>query len=208
MLIVSFGLCAAVVVLDRIAVVVGKHVIKESDIDRDLRLTEFLNRQALNLSLAAKRQSAERLIDQEIIRQEIAMGGYPRPSDKDAEALLADLRKDRFGGSDTKLREALARYSLTEDELLQELLWQLTVLRFIDQRFRLGVIVTDDEVQTYYEQHAKELQRQYPGNNTYQALAPKIKTLLEGERVNQNFDEWLKGARSRSQIEYKQGAFQ
>lgn len=63
------------IVLDRIAVIVGKHVIKKSDIDRDLRVTEFLNRQPLSLISTVKRQSAERLIDQEIIRQEIITGG-------------------------------------------------------------------------------------------------------------------------------------
>lgn len=208
MLVLCFTALGAAVVLDRIAVTVGKHAIKESDIDRDLRLTEFLNREPLNLSPAAKRQSAERLIDQEIIRQEIITGGYRRPSEEDAEGVLTDLRRDRFAGSDARLRQALVHYGLTESELLQELLWQLTVLRFIDQRFRLGVLVTEDEIHAYYDQHASELRREYPGDSTYESLAPKIRTLLEGERVNQNFDQWLKESRNRYQIEYKQGAFQ
>ena len=79
---------SAEVVLDRMAVIVGKHVIKTSDIDWDLRVTQFLNREPLNFSPKAKRQSAERLIDQEIIRQEIVTGNYRRPPDSDAAALL------------------------------------------------------------------------------------------------------------------------
>src|SRR5690242_2766095 len=35
------------VVIDRMAVIVGQHVIKASDVDRDLRLTEFMNREPL-----------------------------------------------------------------------------------------------------------------------------------------------------------------
>jgi hypothetical protein len=199
---------SAVVVLDRMAVIVNKHVIKTSDIDWDLRVTEFLNREPLNFSPQAKRQSAERLIDQEIIRQEIVTGNYRRPPDSDAAALLAQLRRDRFGESDLRMREALQRYGITEDQLREQLLWQLTVLSFIDQRFRPAVVVTDEEVRAYYDQHLAELRRQYPDDNSFEALGPKIRSLLEGQRINESFNQWLEQARKRARIEYKQEAFQ
>jgi len=44
------------VVLDRIAVIVGKHVIKTSDIDVDLRLTAFLNREAVRSDAGNKQE--------------------------------------------------------------------------------------------------------------------------------------------------------
>jgi peptidyl-prolyl cis-trans isomerase SurA len=195
-------------VVDRIAVIVGKHVIKSSDIDRDLRVTEFLNRQQPNFGSDAKHKSAERLIDQVIIGDEIANGGYARLTDADAEALLKQLRQDRFAGSDARQREALSLYGLTEDHLRAQLLWQLEVLRFIDQRFRPGVLVTDEEVRTYYDEHRADLRREYPQANSLEALGPKIRTSLEGERINQNFVQWLDQARKRNRIEYRQGAFQ
>src|ERR1700683_3113252 len=74
------------VVIDRIAAIVGKHAIKTSDIVEDLRVTEFLNRPPRDHTPAAKRKSAERLIDQEIIRQEIVTGGYRRPSEAEGQA--------------------------------------------------------------------------------------------------------------------------
>jgi hypothetical protein len=87
-------------------------------------------------------------------------------------------------------------------------LWQVTVLRFIDERFRPGVLVTDEETCSYYNQHLAELKRAYPQNNTFEVLAPKIRASLEGERVNQDFVEWLERERKRTHIEYRQGAFQ
>jgi len=208
LLLMLAGALDAVVVLDRMAVIVGKHVIKTSDIDWDLRLTAFLNRQPLNFSPTTKRQSAERLIDQEIIRQEIVTGNYKRPPDSDAVALLNNLRRDRFGGSDAATREALQRYGITEDQLRAQLLWQLTVLRFIDQRFRPAIIVSDDEVRAYYDQHLAELRRQYPTDNSFEALEPKVRSLIEGQRINQNLEEWLAEARKSTRIEYRQEAFQ
>jgi parvulin-like peptidyl-prolyl isomerase len=203
----AFGQDGAVIV-DRMAVIVGNQVIKSSDIDRDLRLTEFLNREPPNFSPDAKRKAAERLIDQAIIRQQIATGGYRRPSDSEAEALLKQLRQDRFGGSEEQLRSALTGRGLTEEQLRAQLLWQLTVLRFIDQRFRPGVLVSDEEVRAYYDEHLAELKREYPRNNTFEELAPKIRASLEGERINQNFAQWLDQTRKRTRIEYREVAFQ
>jgi peptidyl-prolyl cis-trans isomerase SurA len=196
------------VVLDRMAAIAGKHVIKSSDIERDLRLTEFLNREPLSITAERKRKSADRLIDQAIIRDEIATGAYNRANDSDAATMLAQIRKDRFGGSVARLRQTLSQYALTEEDLNAQLLWQLTVLRFIDQRFRTGVLVTDEEIRNYYNQHLAELKRQYSTDNSFEALEPHIRTLLEGQRVNEEFEAWLDGARKRQHIEYRQGAFE
>ena len=201
-------LLSAAVILDRIAVIAGTHVIKLSDIDRDIRLTDFLNRVPLNFGAKAKREAAERLITQDIIRDEIVSGGYRRAPESEAAQLEVELRRDRFGSSEQHLEVALRRYGLTEPELRKQLLWQLTVLQFINQRFRAGVIVTDADLRSYYDQHLAELKRQYPNDDSFQALASKIRNTLEGERVNQSFDEWLDEARKNYQVDFKQGAFQ
>ncbi len=209
-LILFFGVLSAVqaaVVIDRIAVVVGKHAIKTSDIDRDLRVTEFLNRTPLDPSSTAKRQSANRLVDQAIIRDAIASGGYNRATDKDADNMLAEIRRDRYNGSDTRFREALMRYGLSEDDLCSELLWQLTVLRFIDERFRPGVMVTDTQVRAYYEQHLAQFRREHPANYTFPAVEKEVRSIVEGEAVNKMFDGWLDQARKEQNVEYKEEAF-
>jgi hypothetical protein len=203
----SASFSASAEIIDRIAASVGKHAIKLSDIDRDLRVTEFLNREPLNLNANARRAAAERLIDQALISDEIRDGGYPRPADPDVNALLNKLRLDRFGGSDARLGEALAAYGLTEEQLRLQLQWQLQVLRFIDQRFRAGLVVSDDDVHSYYEQHRADLARENPKNASLEALEPQIRQSLEGERINQNFAQWLEQARRRNRIQYHQEAF-
>ncbi len=198
---------AAGVVIDRIAVIVDTRPIKLSDIERDLRVTEFLNRDPLDLGAQARRKAAERLIDQVVIGNAIMVNGFPGPSEKDANALLNDLRRDRFGGSDERLCRGLSKYGLTEKQLLEQLLWQLQVLRFIDQRFRPGVQVTDQQIRQYYDQHRADLERANPGKD-FDALAPKIRATLEGEQINRNFFQWLDQARRRNRIEFRQEAFQ
>jgi hypothetical protein len=196
------------VVIDRIAVIVGKHVIKSSDIERDLRVTKFLNHERPDWSADAKRKAAERLIDQSVIRDEIEKGEYVGAGTADVDAMLNRFLQDRFGGSDTRLKEELSRYGLSEEQLRIQLQWQVDVLKFIGQRFRPGVLVTDEEVRSYYDQHRTDLRRQFPQAKTYEEMEPKIRASLEGERLNLNFEQWLAQARKRNRIEYRQGAFQ
>jgi hypothetical protein len=195
------------VILDRIAVVVGTRVVKTSDIDRELRVASFLNRQELDESSAAMHRAAERLIDQELVRQDLLNGQYSQPSDKDAADFLEQLKRARFGNSDSLFRAELTRHHLTEDQLRRQLLWQLTVLRYIDQRFRPGVLVTDEEVAAYYQQHRAELQKANPRENSLEALAPQIRETITGDRINQAFEEWLKETRRGVRIEYRPQSF-
>jgi len=196
------------VVLDRIAVVVGKRVIKTSDIDRELRVTAFLNREPLNLKRDARKKAVDRLVDQQIIRNEIATGEYPRASESDADKLLNQIRASRFAGTEARLTSELGRYGLSEAQLRDHLLWQLTVLRFIDERFRPGVQLSDDDVRKYYDEHAAELARQYPQDHSFAAIEPKIREKLEGEEINRQFEAWLSAARGRTYIEYHDEATQ
>jgi hypothetical protein len=126
-------------------------VVKLSDIDRDERLTDFLNGVPLNQDAKARKDSAERLIDQQIIRDEVNTGGYTQARPADADGLLHQILRERFGGDASRLNSELARYGLTEGQLRQQLLWQLTVLRFIQQRFQSGLGESGDSANKDFE---------------------------------------------------------
>jgi hypothetical protein len=199
---------AASVVIDRIAVIVDKHVIKTSDIDRDTRVTEFLNREPVNTSRDARQKSAERLIDQTVIREEMEKGGYTQSTADEVSGMMRQILTQRFAGSDARMKAELSRYGLTEAQLRLQLQWQLDVLKFMDQRFRPAVLVTDEEVRQYYDQHKAEVERQFPQAETYAAIEPKVRASMEEQRMNQSFDNWLTAARKRDRIVYHQEAFQ
>jgi peptidyl-prolyl cis-trans isomerase SurA len=195
------------IVVDRIAVVVGTQVIKTSDIERELRVTALLNQSPLDLSVAARRAAAERLVDQQIIRQELVTGAYSALAEGDAAGYERQFVRDHFGGSRTRFRRALAEYGITEQQLLSRLTWQLRVASFINERFRVGVLVSDEDVRQYYDQHADALRRQNPGRTTLAELTPVINNVIAGQRVSESYEAWLDRARKRARIEYKQDAF-
>src|SRR5271154_646275 len=57
-------------IIDRIAVTVGKEVITESDVIRDLRISAMLDQKPVDLSGPEKRKAADRLVDQALILKE------------------------------------------------------------------------------------------------------------------------------------------
>ncbi len=188
------------VIIDRIAVRVGNAIIKDSDIDRIVRVTEFLNDEPLNLGDKARRDAAKRLIDQAFIRQEIQVGGYPRAGWGEADEQIAKLKKDRYK-TPAAFEQALARYGLVEPDLRFEFQWQLTVLRFIDQRFRPAVLVKDEEVEQYYKEHLPALRKANPSDSSLEALRDQIHETLVGEKVNQLFFSWLDDHRKEGKVE-------
>jgi len=189
-------------IIDRIAVIVGNSIVKDSDIDRDLRVVSFLNNEPLNFSAANRKTAANRLIDQVFIRREIRIGDYPTATPEQAEAQLDALKKQRFR-STSAFEQALRRYGLTDVELRIQFQWQLSVLQFIDARFRPAVLVTDEEIDKYYREHAAALQRQYP-NKSADELRDEVRDILTGQKVNQQFFSWLDDQRKSAKIVFRE----
>lgn len=182
--------------------VVGKRAIKQSDLERDLRVTQFLNGDQINSTLPLQKKALERLIDQELIRSEMGIAANTNSSSKEAQALYDQVTRERFGGSKEKLTTELRRRGLKETELLQQLQWQLVVLRFIDERFRPGAITTEEEMRGYYEEHRKEL-IQGPGDHSFESLEPQIRETVEANTVDRLFEDWLAQQRRMILIQYK-----
>jgi hypothetical protein len=197
------NLLAFAVVIDRIAIVVGNSIIKDSDIDRDLRVTSFLNGDPLDLTLAARKKAASRLIDQVFIRREIRVGDYPVATLQDADTQLQKLKSQRFK-TDAAFEQALRRHGLTQLDLRTQFEWQLTVLKFIDVRFSHAVLITDEDIEAYYNQHAAELRREYPGKSSLDDLREQIRDILNGEKVNQQFFAWLDEQRKDAKIQFRE----
>jgi hypothetical protein len=193
-LILSSTLAPAVIV-DRIAIVAGKNIIKESDINNDLRLTAFLNQEPLVFTRGAYKKAATRLLEQGFIREELAAGDYPIATVEEAQDTLNSLIKSRYQ-TETTYSNALAAYGIPEADLKAALLWQLTVLRFIDIRFRSSAYISDDEIGQYFESH----KQQFAGD--LNSSRSKIEEILSGERTNKAFYEWLDHRRQAETIRY------
>ena len=123
-------------IIDRIVVSVGNQVVTASEVRREIRMTAFLNGADVDFGADSRRKATERLIEQKLIRKEMEVGRYPGPAETETEPLLQQVREQRFK-SNEEYGQALAKYGISEPDLKAQLLWQLTVLRFIEFRFRV-----------------------------------------------------------------------
>ena len=192
-------------VVDRVAVTVGNQVITETEILREIALTAFLNDEKPAFTLENKRKAADQLVEQRLVRKEMEMGHYPEASDDQAKDLLEKTAKN-VGGEEA-LQRRLAADGLTEDDLAKHLLWQLTLVRFIDSRFRPAIQVSAQDVQDYFRREVAPKEK--PGQAVRLAdVRDQILETLSAQRADQQLDEWLKHAKTTTHIEYKPGAFQ
>ena len=192
---------AIAVIVDRIAVIAGNGIVKDSDIRLDLRITSFLNKEPVAFTAASRKKSVSRLIDQLIIRSEVETGDYPGGSAAEAQALLDDIQK-RYP-TEAAFKKVLTSLGIDEAELKARLTWQLRVLRFIDARFRPAAFISGEEVEKYYAAHKQQLESSNRGKPaTLDALRPQIEDILAGERVNQLLDNWLSQRRRETKTVY------
>lgn len=196
-----FCVLASADIIDRIAVAVDKQVITESQIDEEIRVTAFLNRDPVDLSAAARKTAAGRLMEQALIRREMDLSRYPLPELSDAGESLQSLKA--MYASEAEFQDALQMYNVTVDELTRRLWWQLTLLRFIDYRFRPGIQIPSADVQAYYRQQVSEWQQK--GTNpipTLEESRDQIEEILTQRKIDQALDQWLKDTAKQATIQY------
>lgn len=200
---------ATAAVIDRIAVTVGNRAITSSDIEREIRVTAFLNGQAPDLSAAGRRAAAERMVEQTLVRREQESSRYPAPQPAEIEPALAAFRR-RYFPADADYRRALAQCGIGDRDVRDALLWQRTLLQFVDVRFRPAVQITADEIQRYFDTVlAPKLRAAKPGETpALDDYRDQIEDTLAGQREDREMDRWLREARLLTPIIYHDEAFQ
>lgn len=188
-------------IIDRIAITAGNQVITETQIDEEIRVTAFLNREKADLSPTARKQAAARLVEQALIRREMDLSRYPLPELSDAGESLKGI--ESMYASETTFQNALQEYGITVDELTRRLWWQLTLLRFIDYRFRPGIQIPAADVQAYYRQQVLQWQQQgIKPIPTLQESRDRIEEILTQKRIDQALDQWLQDTQKQVMVNY------
>lgn len=199
-----FALAATAEILDRIAVNVGKQVITESDVIRDLRVAAFLDQKPLDMSGEEKRKAADRLVDQLLILEEAALTHVTLASPEDAQKMLEPV-KAQYGAD---YGAALARYQITEEDVANQLLAGLRAMRFTDLRFRPEIQLSDADLHDFYNSLATAWKRDNPSEvPTFEASRDKVEKLLMDQRTAQALDRWLGTRRTETQILYRDQVF-
>jgi hypothetical protein len=188
-----FSSAAQAEIIDRIAVSVGNRVITQSDLERQIRVIAFQNGKEPDFSAANKHAVAEQMIQQKLIQTEIENSRYPSPSPADLAPAIEEFKKDHFP-DEAGYQQALAAAHITEQDLLDVLVWERTLLNFIEIRFESGVLASNQEIADY----ARD-------NKVTPAEAERS---LVATRADQQVDEWLRTTRRRTPVIMHEEALQ
>jgi hypothetical protein len=194
-------------IIDRIAVTVGNQVITTDQVNEEVRVTAFLNHSEPQLTSDEKKKAAERLIEQALIKDGMNSSHYPLPTLADAEPMVK-LREDEYAGRAAFLAD-LARYGITEDQLRQHVWWQITLLKFIDDRFRPAVQVSNADILQHYREQVRKWGEE--GVNPIPTFAESrvaMERAVIEDRVDNALSRWLGDSRTRVDIRFRDGALQ
>ena len=195
-------------VLDRVVAVVNNRAVLWSDITDAMHLAALEPRNMgegdPNAQTALEQLVSRTLIQQQIRREDAVAAA---PAEKDIRARLAELRKELPAcvhmncTSDAGWKSFLDAHGLTEKQVDDYMRRRLEILAFIETRFRQGIRISQEEIETYYRD---TLLPQYARNETAPPLkdvAPRIEEILLQQQVNSLFGTWLENLRKQGDIE-------
>jgi len=186
--------------IDRLIAAVNGVAITEGDLDlaRNLNAIVFYGNA---VAADSRNEGMERLIDQELMRQELKNFSMTDEKEGEIEARMRSLRDaySEKGG----LPALLNRIGLQESELISYVRLESSIMKFVDFRFRPFISVSTEEVRAYYENRLT-LQLQESGIDLppLGQISGKIEAILKEEKINAALDQWIKEIRRNSRIEY------
>jgi hypothetical protein len=199
---------ASPVVLDRVVAVVNRHAILASDIDDEIRLA-VLDPGRAGQGAFTPQRALEQLISQALIKQQIRRedAEAAEPTQEEVNARLTEIRKELPAcvrencASDGGWKAFLAAHDLSQERVSGYLAYRLEILSFIEERFRPGIHISPQDIETYYR---NTLLPEYgPGEAvpTLEKVSPRIEEILLQQQVNLFFEEWLTNLRKQGDIE-------
>ena len=188
-------------IIDRIAASVGNRVITASDLDRQIRVASFQDGVKPDVTPARKKATVNAMVEQKLIESELANSRYPLPDPAELVPAIEQFKKEHFK-DDAEYRAALASYNIREEDFKELLLWQRTLLLFIQVRFETGVQVAAGEVEDFFAKTVKPAaEAAHPGQPvTLEDYRDQIERKLTGQKADREMDIWLSDVRRRTNI--------
>lgn len=190
-------------VIDRIVATVNGHIILQSDWDEAMCYEALLNGRSLgNFTEDDRRAVLDRLIDQELLGEQMKASYFQHASEAEAAARVADAKKQYPDAASAEGWQAvLNRFRLSERDLMAHVQQQIDLMRLVDAHLRPGVQIDSKSIEAYYrERFAPQLKQAGANDVPLAEVSSKIRELLTQEKVNELMVSWLQTLRSESKV--------
>lgn len=190
-------------VIDRIVATVNGHIILQSDWDEALCYEALLSGRALSFfSDEDRRAVLDRLIDQELLAEQMKSASFKHASAEDAAAEIAEARKLHPDAATPEGWQALLdRYGLTKQGLTEHVQQQIDLMRLVDAHLRPAVQIDSKSIEAYYrDKFVPQLKQSGGGDVPLSDVSAQIREILVEERVNELMVSWLQSLRAESKV--------
>ncbi|WP_263378749.1 SurA N-terminal domain-containing protein [Granulicella paludicola] len=197
---------------DRSVAVVNGDLILDSDVDKELRFQELnfdpnADKEASHTVASSRDAAIERLINRQLILQQIQLQDQPPIADDELDKQIGLLRQtipacsQHQCDSDTNWNQYLNTQGFTAASFRDQWRLRLQVLSFIEARFRSGVRVDDKTVADYYEKtmlpRYKAAKAQAP---PLEKVQDRIAQVLIEQEVSKLLNDWLQTLRAQGGV--------
>jgi len=195
------GVSNAGSIVDRVVRSVNGHVVLQSDWEQEIAFEALLNgRQPDSFTTAERNAALDRLIDQELLREQVRPGPGAPPTE--VAARLAEVRKLQPDSStEDGWHATLQRYGLTQTALEKRLSDDMQLMKLVEDRLRPSIQIDQKAVENYYhDQLLPEVTKAGGRAKPLTEVYGRIKTLLAEKKMNELLTGWLASLRSGSTI--------
>lgn len=190
-------------IIDRIVATVNGHIILQSDWDDAVRCEAFMNGHSLpDVTPKDRKDVLDRLIDQELLREQIPPQETPAVSDSDVTRRLAEIRKfyDKAGDSQVWAK-TLAQYQVTVPQIKDKIVLQMQLMWLVNSHLRGEVQIDQKSIESYYNQDLiPQLDQSGAKQIPLAKATPQIKEILTQRKMNELLIAWLQNLRAGSKI--------
>ena len=188
-------------VLDRLVATVNGHALLESDWDDEVRYEGFMSGRPVDEVTPQDRKAAlDRLIDQELLREQMRSSDFKPVSSAEIEAQLDALKAEYARNHESSpWSSALASYGLSEAVVKDHIAVELNQLRLVDTHLRPLVQIDAAEIETYYKE---QIVPKFPAGQAprFEDTRRKIRELLVQQQIDQQLTSWLETLRAQARI--------
>jgi hypothetical protein len=194
---------AAGEVIDRIVAMVNGQIILQSDWNDALRYEALLSgRTVSDFNTEERREVLDRLIDQELLGEQMKSALFKHATEEEAAAEVAQTRQlYPEAATNDGWNAVLARFGLNEKALVSHVQEQIDLMRLVDAHLRPTVQIDSKSIEAYYrEKFIPQLKQSGSGDVPLEEVSSQIRELLTQEKVSELMVSWLHSLRSESKV--------
>lgn len=182
-------------VVDSVAAVVNNRVITLSALNAaiELRKADIQIEEEISDENLIREKILRELVDRSLIINEAEKFGMTKVPDAEITEALEEIKKGYQ--TEAEFEKALSGWGMNTEDLVLYIKEQITVLKFIDQRIRFFVKISDEEINKFYNEKKSSFE-----NKSLEEVKEEIEAYLTEDEVARQLEEYVKKLRAKAEI--------